>query len=473
MTICRPSQIAAALAVVIALAGVAQGQNSGASLEQGFLNPPDSARPRVWWHWTGGNVTKEGITKDLEWMKRVGIGGAHMADIGQPGGQKVDNPITFFTPIWFDAVKHAAAESDRLGLEMTIFSSSGWSETGGPWVKPKEAMKKLVWSVTDVEGPKKFSDNLPQPPSANGAFGSLRGVNQGRGGAGRGPAAPAQTYYGDSAVIAFRTPSDEMTMEELNPKVTSSAGNINAAALMDDVLATAAAIAAGPDGTAWVQYEFPQPIKARAVTLIAPGRGVPFGQIQVSDDGKTFRSIVELPGPVQYRAGSLKTYAFPETTAKFIRVRMTGSAPGPDAVIYQTAPKSANQYVLSEFIVHTGARVDRWEEKAAFNFFYEYETARTPTVPNASLISPADVVDITSKMDKDGKLNWDVPAGKWTIMRMGYSLTGSKNRAGSQAGAGLEVDKLNAKYVENYLHGYMGPIEKNLGPLVGKSLSML
>ena len=76
----------------------------------------------------------------------------------------------------------------------------------------------------------------------------------------------------------------------------------------------------------------------------------------------------------------LKTYAFPETTASFVRVRMTGAAPGPDAVIYQTAPQPARQYQLGEFIVHTGARVDRWEEKAGFNFFYEYQVAPTPPV---------------------------------------------------------------------------------------------
>jgi hypothetical protein len=470
MTICRRSHVVAALAALIALAGLAYGQDPGASLEQGFLNPPDYAKPRVWWHWTGGNVTKEGITKDLEWMKRIGIGGAQMADIGRPGGQTVDNPIVFFTPGWFDDVKYAAAECDRLGLEMSIFSCSGWSESGGPWVKPEEAMKKLVWSETDVQGPMKFSDKLPQPPSNNGTFGSLRGTPHPHRAAAPAVAPPAQTYYGDSAVIAFRTPPDEMTMQELNPKVTSSAGPINAAALMDDDLTTIASVPAGPDGTAWVQYEFSQPIKARAVTLIAPGRGVPFGQIQVSDDGNTFRSIVELPGPVQYRAGPLKTYAFPETTTKFVRVLMTGSAPNPDAVIYQTAPSPANQYALSEFIVHTGARVDRWEEKAAFNFFYEYETAPTPPIPAASMISPADVIDLTSSMDKDGNLTWDVPAGKWTIMRMGYSLTGAKNRVATPAGSGLEVDKLNAKDVEDYFHGYFDPIAKNLGPLVGKSL---
>ncbi len=488
------------------------------SLEQGFTTPPDSAKPRVWWHWTGGNVTKEGITKDLEWMKRVGIGGAQAADIGQGGGQVIDNPITFFSPEWFDAIKHAAAESDRLGLEMTIFSSSGWSLTGGPWVKPEQAMKKLVWSETDVQGPMKFSDKLPQPPSNNGAFGSLRGTTPatgrgapvrgaaapaaspdlglqfvaapaaggaaparggpparggaGAGGPGRGPAAPARTFYGDSAVIAFRTPADEQTMDELKPTVTCSSGTINGAALMDDNSATSATVPAGADGTAWIQYEFAQPITARAVTLIGGGggRGIPYGEIQVSDDGKTFRTVVETPGALQYRAGSLKTYAFPEAQTRFIRFHMTAAGPGPDAAIFETPPAASNSYGLAEFIVHTGARVDRWEEKAGFNFFYEYEVAATPAVPAASAIPLGDIVDLTSKMDKDGNLNWDVPPGKWTILRMGYSLVGSMVRAGTAGGAGLEVDKLNAKHVEDYFHGYMDPIKDHLGPLLGKSL---
>jgi hypothetical protein len=512
--------VAAAILGMATFGGSTWGQE--ASLENGFQTPPNSAKPRVWWHWTGGNVTKEGITKDLEWMKRVGIGGAQAADIGQGGGQVIDNPISFFTPEWFEAIRHAAAESDRLGLEMAIFSSSGWSLTGGPWVKPEQAMKKLVWSETNVQGPMNFNEKLPQPPSNNGNFGGLRGLNtgrggrggggarggarggrfggraggpatapadvagapgaeaarggRGRGGAGRGPATPPPTLYGDSAVIAFRTPPDETLMEDLKPKVSTSAGNeIDEAALMDDNMGTNASVPASEDGTAWIQYEFAQPIKARAVTLIAGGggRGIPFGQIQVSDDGQNFRTVVELPGAVQYRAGSLKTYAFPETSAKFVRVRMTAGGPGPDAAIFQTPPAPANAYGLAEFIVHTGARVDRWEEKAGFNFFYEYQVAATPPIPDASLIKTDQVIDLTSKMDKDGNLNWQVPEGKWTILRMGYSLVGSMVRAGTAGGAGLEVDKLNAKHVDAYFHGYMDPIKQHLGYLVGKSLKYM
>ena len=141
--------------------GSAAAQDSVRSLEQGFKDPPGSAKPRTWWHWTSGNVTKEGITKDLEWMKRVGIGGMHLADVAAGGGQSVEKKIIFGSPEWLDAIRHAASEADRLVLEMSIFSSPGWSETGGPWVKPEQAMKKLVWSETNVAGHRRNRETAP------------------------------------------------------------------------------------------------------------------------------------------------------------------------------------------------------------------------------------------------------------------------------------------------------------------------
>jgi alpha-L-rhamnosidase len=122
-------------------------------LVTGFKNPPDSARPRGWWHWTQGNVTREGITKDLEWMKRAGIAGFQLADVASRSGPEVSNKINFGTPEWFDAVKHAASEAKRLGLEMTIFSSPGWSETGGPWVTPQQGWLKRAAEQWTRSGP--------------------------------------------------------------------------------------------------------------------------------------------------------------------------------------------------------------------------------------------------------------------------------------------------------------------------------
>jgi len=138
------------LAIVCTLAA----QNSADTLASGFRNPPNESRPRVWWHWMNGNVTKEGIQADLAWMKRAGIGGFQNFDAGLQMPQIVEKRIVFGTPEWKDAFRLATTTADRLGLEMGVASSPGWSETGGPWVTPAQAMKKYVWSELRVEGGK-------------------------------------------------------------------------------------------------------------------------------------------------------------------------------------------------------------------------------------------------------------------------------------------------------------------------------
>src|ERR1022692_1315347 len=159
--------------MLVGLGLTALGQNSGSSgadLEKNFKQPPDSAKPRIWWHWMNGNVTKEGITADLEWMHRVGIAGVQLfdGDVGIP--QFVDQRLAWMTPEWKDAMRHTAEETHRLHMEIAMAASGGWSETGGPSVKPQAAMKKMVWSETLVNGPAKFSGVLPHPPTNNGRF---------------------------------------------------------------------------------------------------------------------------------------------------------------------------------------------------------------------------------------------------------------------------------------------------------------
>ena len=126
---------ALSLTVVLAAPALAYAQSAGDPLVEGFQRPPDSAKPRTWWHWTNGNVTEDGITKDLEWMKRVGIGGYQLADVSAGCCQEAQKKINFGTPEWYAAVRHAAAEGNRLGLEMSIFSSpdaSRWTIQSSP-----------------------------------------------------------------------------------------------------------------------------------------------------------------------------------------------------------------------------------------------------------------------------------------------------------------------------------------------------
>jgi hypothetical protein len=460
--------VAAMVGAGLVLAGALRAAPPTADpLEAGFENPPDSAKPRTWWHWTRSNVTKTGITKDLEWMKRVGIGGFMLADVNFGGGQTVTPKTPFGTPEWFEAVRFAAAEADRLGLEMAIFSSPGWSETGGPWVKPAEAMKKFVWSETHVTGPAKFSGKLARPPNNIGQIrntGASYYTND----------STDAPFYADSAVIAYRTPAGERDAAAAKPIVTTNQGPVDGTPLLDDQLDTLLTIPAPKDGgPAWVQFEFPQPFFARAITLGGRGgsaRGIPVGRVLAGDDGRHFRTLVTLPGEQLYRQSMVRTYAFSPTTAKFYRVELAGAPLGPAQTMSQAPAVPAAEYVLSEAILHGGARVQRWEEKAGFSFLFEYETVPTPAVPAAAAISPRNVIDLTSKMKPDGSLDWEVPAGQWTLLRLGYSLTGAKNRPATAAGSGYEADKLSREHMKAYIHGYFDPLQKALGPLFGKSL---
>ena len=134
------------------------------ALMQGFLDPPNGARPRVWWHWMNGNIAPEGIKLDLDWMHSVGLGGVTIFEGAISTPQVVPHRLIYMTPEWKQAFSYAVTTAHGLGMEVAIASSPGWSETGGPWVPAAQGMKKMVWSATRVPGGQPFSGVLPHPP---------------------------------------------------------------------------------------------------------------------------------------------------------------------------------------------------------------------------------------------------------------------------------------------------------------------
>ena len=139
-------------------------------LESRFLNPPASVKPFVWWHWMGSNFSKEGITKDLEAMKAEGIGGATIFNLASAVQEShyptLNNPWpgqTYRSPAYWDAIRFAASEAQRLGLEIGIHNTVGYSTTGGPWIDEKRSMQRLVWSDTLVSGGDELTLKLKAP----------------------------------------------------------------------------------------------------------------------------------------------------------------------------------------------------------------------------------------------------------------------------------------------------------------------
>ncbi len=143
----------------------------GDELEQVFQHPPDAARPQVYWFWMGGNISSNGITRDLEALKAEGFGGTTMcslADVCTPWAGIISNSptpgvIAYQSDLWWNFVRHAAAESKRLGLEFGMHNCAGYETSGGPWITPELSMQQVVWSEMRVTGPGKFDGALPRP----------------------------------------------------------------------------------------------------------------------------------------------------------------------------------------------------------------------------------------------------------------------------------------------------------------------
>jgi len=429
-------------------------QTSDDPLAQGFKTPPDSAKPRVWWHWMSGNITKEGIKADLEWMKRTGIAGFQNFDAGLDTPQIVKKRLVYMTPEWKDAFKFTATLADQLGLEMAIAGSPGWSESGGPWVTPAQAMKKYVWSETRVEGGRPFSGVLSKPPSTTGPYQDM--------GTGR---EKEPVFYADSAVVAFRAPDNDRTLAELEAKVTSSGKSFDLNALTDGDVAKGELLPAAPVGEkAWIRVEFPRPQSVCGLTLMtvrADRRGN-FGdpELESSDDGREFRSVMKLPTD----AG---TIAFTPLTAKFFRVSVPTMAPRPGTPQgSQAAPDAPAGIRIAELVLHAASPVNRFQDKAAFDSTTDLYALATLEVPAGDAVRH--VIDLTSKMRPDGRLDWNPPAGRWTILRFGYSLTGARNSPASPEATGLEVDKLDRAHVKAYFENYLDQYKNATGGLMGK-----
>ena len=135
------------------------GDSAGEDLAEGFHDPPASARPGVYWYFMDGNLTRDGMTADLESMKAAGIGNLVFLEVnvGVPRG-----PVDFLSDAWQELFAHAVSEAERLGIEITLGSGPGWAGSGGPWVKPEQSMQHLVAGSVDVKGPARFDAVLPR-----------------------------------------------------------------------------------------------------------------------------------------------------------------------------------------------------------------------------------------------------------------------------------------------------------------------
>ncbi|MDN5287982.1 MAG: hypothetical protein JWR38_4256 [Mucilaginibacter sp.] len=212
--------------------------------ETSFRDPSKVYHPETWFHYIGGNVSKEGITRDLEAIAKAGISGVQLFH-GQFGGPwpGVEPQITSLSANWDDAVRHTALECRRLGLRFSMNNCPGWATSGGPWITPSNAMRNLIWNRTDVVGGKLINQVLPIPE----------------------PNSEEWRDYKDITVLAFPTPVGD-TGKPLIPQLINS----NTSFKWEPYLSGAAKepihlSPTAPNKPYWVEVTFPDAIVLRSV----------------------------------------------------------------------------------------------------------------------------------------------------------------------------------------------------------------
>lgn len=388
-------------------------QGAEVSLEEGFAHPPDSAKPRTWWHWVSGNVSSEGITADLRAMKQIGLGGAQIFTVDQSA---VKGPVVFLSPEWRKLVHQSLNEAADLHLEMAMEGCDGWSESGGRWVTPEQSMQKVVWSESNVSGGQKIPLVLPQPETND-------------------------HYYADIALFAFPTIAGD---DEAAPaEVTNSAPGATPGTDVPSNKTTIRLKADASGPPVWVQYAYANAVTFGSLRLTT--RGMPSsskGELDVSNDGTAFQKVCNVQ--------SNDCLSLPPTTAKFFRV------------VFDTKGKAAT--VDFADMTFGGPRISNITSRTGMH-------VQSGLSFEEAALSPGQMIDPKAIVDLTGKTEWNAPAGKWTLVRLGHTSTGAITHPSTSYG--LECDKMSAVAVESHIQNLFGPVWQDSPQQVGTTLKYI
>lgn len=396
--------------------------------KEAFARPEKDHYPQTWFHFIGSNVSIEGITADLEAIAEAGISGVQFFHgRGDSAWPEVENGIAPLSENWDEAVRHIALECERLGLEFTIQNCPGWAMSGGPWIKPENAMRGLVHSRTDVCG-KEMNVVLPRPQ----------------------PSSEPWRDYRDIAVLAFPTPEGD-TGKPVKVTEVRGTGSYDWECVFTDKKGYIEELPA-TDIPYVVTMKFAEPVTIRTIELPSINSFrhdmcyVPSIDIKAfvyTADGQCHK-IADLPLPqANWQDDDPFSIACPEVA---------------DAVSFRFEFRNYGKGVdINKIRLYSAARKNSWESEAGLTLRAFERTGDDVIQSKNAYLAKDKVMDITEYMTPDGRLAWTAPAETaWTILRIGHVNEGKKNGPAPPEGTGWECDKLSTEGPEAHFAGYVG-----------------
>lgn len=399
--------------------------------EAHFQQPPLHYHTYTNYRWLNGNITKEGIRSDLEEIKAKGMQGIMFFNISGPYPK---GNVIFMSQEWQQLFAFMVDECARLGLKFSFHHCDGWGASGGPWVQKEDAMKRVVTSKLTLEGGKTIATELPQPHTK-------------------------LDFYRDISVFAF--PAIDTSAHLFTPgnvKIHFGGWQIDPHYLIDGEPHTITMFGYKAGDLHVIDFELNHTFPVSAVNVCHGQREHPVGPLECellySNDSLHFTSIGTF-AMNDIRGG----FSFKPVEAKYFRLQINKwtepARNGNWAFISEIELLSPDNISILPKLEDFEIKSCTWSRRRNFK--------ANQTFPEEQIIKHDDILDITAHCT-NGSLKWDAPPGLWTIVRIGYTLTGRQNGPATEEGTGLECDKFNVESVRKFYDGYA----KKMLDLVGK-----
>lgn len=395
---------------------------TSSDIYDGFINPPDSTKPGIYWYWLNENLSKDGITKDLESLHEKGIGEVYIGNIGWGDELGI---VETLSDEWLECMRFAIREGSRIGINVSTFNCPGWSQAGGPWVKPEDAMRYLVYSEAEVEGPTTINQYIGKP----------------------------MDFFQDVSVLAYPVVLEDKS-HMLAIKSTPQASKITD--LTDGNMNTICKFINKKNESIQIDIKYQKPETKRCL-YIKPG-------------DLPFHMYCDVLAKKNGNFTLVKSHYF-DRIKREVRMGADPSAPlalslgevtsDEFRIVMKQLPEN---FEIRELNLSVKPILENYPEKWLIKipskatpdwFAHIWPNQEQPS--NAGVVEEDQIQNISRNRDGD-TIRWQVPAGKWKIVRIGMTTTNTTNQPAVPVARGLEIDKMNKRPIKDHYNAYVGRI---------------